>query len=88
MMHSIRAVLCCGLWAYLFGHTSNQAHQLLHDHTSCSCRAAAALSLLWVLPGALALRILSVPDVLLPLWHPKRQTLHDLVGRTQVVRLR
>lgn len=45
-------------------------------------------SVLWVLPGALSLRILTVADVLLPLWHPKRQTLHDLAARTQVVRLR
>jgi uncharacterized RDD family membrane protein YckC len=45
-------------------------------------------ALLWVLPGALSLRILTVADVLLPLWHPKRQTLHDLAARTQVVKLR
>jgi uncharacterized RDD family membrane protein YckC len=45
-------------------------------------------ALIWVLPGALSLRILTVADVLLPLWHPKRQTLHDLAARTQVVRLR
>ena len=38
--------------------------------------------------GALSLRILTVADVLVPLWHPKRQTLHDLAARTQVVRLR
>lgn len=45
-------------------------------------------ALLWVLPGALSLRILTVADVLVPLWHPKRQTLHDLAARTQVVRTR
>ena len=45
-------------------------------------------SLLWVLPWTLSLGILSVVDALLPLWHPKRQTLHDLAARTQVVRLR
>lgn len=45
-------------------------------------------TLLWVLPGALSLRILTVADVLLPLWHPKRQTLHDLAARTQVVKIR
>ena len=44
--------------------------------------------LIWVLPGALSLRILTVADVLIPLWHPKRQTLHDLAARTQVVRTR
>lgn len=45
-------------------------------------------ALLWVLPGALSLRILTVADVLLPLWQPKRQTLHDLAARTQVIRAR
>ena len=45
-------------------------------------------ALLWVLPGALSLRILTVADVLLPLWHPRRQTLHDLAARTQVVKIR
>ena len=53
---------------------------------SWSCVLVRAL--LWVLPGALSLRILTVADVLLPLWHPRRQTLHDLAARTQVVRLR
>ena len=47
-----------------------------------------ARALIWVLPGALSLRILTVADVLLPLWHPKRQTLHDLAARTQVVKVR
>jgi uncharacterized RDD family membrane protein YckC len=27
-------------------------------------------------------------DALFPLWHPKRQTLHDLAAHTQVVLLR
>ena len=45
-------------------------------------------ALLWVLPWSLSLWILTVADVLLPLWHPKRQTLHDLAARTQVVKLR
>ncbi|SEQ01865.1 RDD family protein [Microlunatus flavus] len=48
-------------------------------------------TLIWVLPGALGVfpfTLLTVADVLLPLWHPKRQTLHDLAARTQVVRLR
>ena len=43
---------------------------------------------IWVLPGALGLRILTVADVLVPLWHPRRQTLHDLAAQTQVVRFR
>lgn len=45
-------------------------------------------ALIWVLPGALGLRILTVADVLLPLWQPRRQTIHDLAARTQVVKLR
>ena len=45
-------------------------------------------TLLWVLPWTMSLGILTVVDVLLPLWHPKRQTLHDLAARTQVVKLR
>jgi len=56
------------------------------DRLSWSCVLVRAL--LWVLPGALGLRILTVADVLLPLWHPRRQTLHDLAARTQVVRVR
>ena len=56
------------------------------ERLTWSCVVVRAL--LWVLPGALSLRILTVADVLLPLWHPKRQSLHDLAARTQVVRLR
>ena len=50
-----------------------------------------ARCLIWVVPNALGLfpfTLLTVADVLLPLWHPKRQSLHDLAARTQVVRLR
>jgi uncharacterized RDD family membrane protein YckC len=46
-------------------------------------------SVLWVVPGAMAyLLIFQLVDVLLPLWHPKRQSLHDLAARTQVVAVR
>jgi len=42
---------------------------------------------IWVLPGAVAyLLIVKIFDSLFPLWHPKRQALHDLAARTQVVR--
>ncbi len=42
----------------------------------------------WVLPGVAAyLFLVQVADVLLPLWHPKRQALHDLAARTQVVKI-
>jgi len=59
---------------------------LFRERLSWSC--VIIRTLLWVLPGALGLRILTVADVLVPLWHPKRQALHDLAARTQVVRLR
>lgn len=57
---------------------------------------AAARSALWLLPrlgGYLPSTVglflgLRLADVLLPLRHPKRQSLHDLVARTQVVRSR
>ena len=41
----------------------------------------------WVLPGINSLLALfTILDVLFPLWHPKRQALHDLAAKTQVVR--
>jgi len=40
-------------------------------------------------PGALGLLVVfKLIDALFPLWHPKRQTLHDLAAHTQVVFLR
>jgi uncharacterized RDD family membrane protein YckC len=44
---------------------------------------------IWVLPAiSLFLRLVTLVDVLFPLWHPKRQALHDIAAKTQVVRLR
>jgi uncharacterized RDD family membrane protein YckC len=44
---------------------------------------------IWVLPGISAfLSVITVADVLFPLWHPKRQALHDIAAKTQVVRPR
>ncbi|HEY5822107.1 MAG TPA: RDD family protein [Propionibacteriaceae bacterium] len=44
---------------------------------------------IWVLPNANAvLGIFQLIDGLFPLWQPKRQALHDIAARTQVVRLR
>ena len=41
----------------------------------------------WVLPGISSLLVLfTVVDVLFPLWHPKRQALHDLAAKTRVVK--
>lgn len=43
---------------------------------------------IWVLPRAQTLLALfAVVDSLFPLWHPKRQALHDLAAKTQVVKL-
>ena len=43
----------------------------------------------WVLPGISAfLSFVTLIDVLFPLWNPKRQALHDIVAKTQVVRPR
>jgi uncharacterized RDD family membrane protein YckC len=43
----------------------------------------------WVLPGISAfLSVITVIDVLFPLWQPKRQALHDIAAKTQVVRPR
>jgi uncharacterized RDD family membrane protein YckC len=42
---------------------------------------------IWVLPGISSLlSLITVVDALFPLWHAKRQALHDLAARTQVIR--
>jgi uncharacterized RDD family membrane protein YckC len=42
---------------------------------------------IWVLPHISSLlSLITVIDVLFPLWHPKRQALHDMGAKTQVVR--
>jgi uncharacterized RDD family membrane protein YckC len=44
---------------------------------------------IWVGPAALSyLLLVQVVDALLPLWHPRRQALHDLAAKTQVVKIR
>ena len=41
----------------------------------------------WVLPGISSfLALVTLVDVLFPLWHRKRQALHDIAAKTQVVR--
>jgi len=43
----------------------------------------------WVLPGISSfLGLVTLVDVLFPLWHRKRQALHDIAAKTQVVRPR
>jgi uncharacterized RDD family membrane protein YckC len=50
-------------------------------------RAASVRSAIWVVPGINSLLgVITVVDGLFPLWHPKRQALHDLAAKTQVVR--
>jgi uncharacterized RDD family membrane protein YckC len=44
---------------------------------------------IWVLPSISSmLSLITVVDALFPLWHPKRQALHDMAARTQVIRSR
>ncbi|MCW2812502.1 MAG: hypothetical protein JWP61_2960 [Friedmanniella sp.] len=41
----------------------------------------------WVVPNASSLlTLVRIADVLFPLWQPRRQSLHDLAARTQVIR--
>ena len=50
-------------------------------------RAAGIRAAIWVVPGINSfLGLITVLDALFPLWHPKRQALHDLAAKTQVVR--
>jgi uncharacterized RDD family membrane protein YckC len=52
-------------------------------------QAAFIRSAIWVLPGLFSLlAVITVIDALFPLWNPKRQALHDLAARTQVVAAR
>jgi uncharacterized RDD family membrane protein YckC len=50
-------------------------------------RRAVARALVWAAPGLhTLLGLFQLADVLFPLWQPRRQAIHDLVARTQVVR--
>lgn len=52
-------------------------------------RTCVMRSMFWVIPGqSSCLWPLRIVDVLLPLRHPRRQALHDLVAATQVIRTR
>ena len=42
-------------------------------------------SLVWVVPRVAYLLLFRVLDALFPLWHPKRQAVHDIAAKTQVV---
>lgn len=53
-----------------------------------SWSAVAIRAAVWVVPGVIgAIFLLRVADALLPLWQSRRQSLHDLAARTQVVRV-
>lgn len=42
---------------------------------------------IWAVPGINGtLAIFQLIDILFPLWHPKRQAIHDIIAKTQVVR--
>ncbi|HEY5981156.1 MAG TPA: RDD family protein [Microlunatus sp.] len=46
-------------------------------------------ALVWTVPNLQAvLLVIRIIDVLMPLWNPKRQALHDLAAKTQVVKIR
>lgn len=50
-------------------------------------RRAVARALVWAAPGLnTLLGLFQLADLLFPLWHPRRQALHDLAARTQVIR--
>jgi uncharacterized RDD family membrane protein YckC len=52
--------------------------------STCFVRA-----LIWTVPNVQAvLFVIRIVDVLMPLWNPKRQALHDVAAKTQVVKIR
>jgi uncharacterized RDD family membrane protein YckC len=60
-----------------------------HDPGPLAWSAVLIRASVWVLPGISSfLSLITVVDVLFPLWHPKRQALHDMAAKTQVIRTR
>ena len=50
---------------------------------------AVVRALIWTIPNVQALLlIIRIVDALMPLWNPKRQALHDVAAKTQVVKIR
>jgi uncharacterized RDD family membrane protein YckC len=46
-------------------------------------------ALVWTIPNVQALLlVIRIVDVLMPLWNPKKQALHDVAAKTQVVKIR
>jgi uncharacterized RDD family membrane protein YckC len=59
-----------------------------HAPGPLSWSAAVIRAAIWVLPGISSfLSLITVADSLFPLWHPKRQALHDMAAKTQVIRI-
>lgn len=57
------------------------------ERAPLSWRTVAVRAAIWAAPGLYgALALFRLLDVLFPLWQPRRQALHDLAARTQVVR--
>jgi uncharacterized RDD family membrane protein YckC len=60
-----------------------------HDPGPLPWNSIGIRAAVWVLPSISAfLSFITVIDVLFPLWNPKRQALHDIAAKTQVVRPR
>jgi uncharacterized RDD family membrane protein YckC len=60
-----------------------------HARPGLGWSASLIRAAVWVLPGISSLLVLfTVVDALFPLWQPKRQALHDLAAKTQVIRPR
>ena len=60
-----------------------------HDPGPLPWNSVLIRAAIWVLPGInVFLSFITVVDVLFPLWNPKRQALHDIAAKTQVVRPR
>ena len=58
-----------------------------HDRNPLAWGSVFIRSAIWVLPHISSLlSLITVVDALFPLWHPKRQALHDMAAKTQVVR--
>jgi uncharacterized RDD family membrane protein YckC len=58
-----------------------------HSREQLSWRCVIARALVWAAPALnTLLSVVRLVDVLFPLWHPKRQALHDLAARTQVTK--
>lgn len=59
------------------------------QHQALSWQQAVIRSAIWVLPSKVSIGgLFQLLDGLFPLWQPKRQALHDMGAKTQVVKIR